>query len=54
MDPSSINMCFLIETVDEMKKQINSLCGIKKQIADLSSVVSGLPMRQSKTANLST
>ena len=55
MDLSSIDMCFLLMTVEEMKKKVNSLCDIKKQVvADFSSVLSGLPMRQSQTASLST
>ena len=54
IDPSSIDMCCLLEIVEEMKKKIDSLCDIKKQVADFSAVVSGQPMRQSQTTSLST
>ena len=46
MDPSAIDICFLLETVEDMKKKIEALSDISKQVANLNTAVNNLTIRQ--------
>jgi hypothetical protein len=42
IDPGSIDLCFLLETVDDLRRKVESLMDIKKEVASLQTMVSGL------------
>ena len=35
IEPGSVNLCFMPESINEMKKQIDDLCGIKMIVTEL-------------------
>jgi hypothetical protein len=42
IDPGSIDLCFLLETVDDLRRKVESLMDIKKEVTSLQNMISGL------------
>jgi hypothetical protein len=42
IDPSSVDLCFLLETVSDLRQKVDSLMDVKKQIDSLQGSVNGL------------
>ena len=46
IEPRSIDPCFLLESINEMKKQIGDLCDIKTIVTELQDSMKNLKKRQ--------
>ena len=46
IEPRSIDPCFLLESINEMKKQIGDLCNIKTIVTELQDSMKNLQKRQ--------
>ena len=44
-------MCFLLESIEEMRKKVEALMSIKQQLTDLNSVVSNLTQKSVQSVN---
>jgi hypothetical protein len=42
VDPSSVDLCFLMETVDDLRRKVESLLDVKQQLSAVQNMVSGL------------
>ncbi len=42
INPSQVDLCFLLETIDDLKRKVDSLSGLKKQVEDLGEAMSNL------------
>ena len=40
--PGQVDICFLLESIEEIRKKVESLMAIKEQLTDLNSAVSNL------------
>jgi hypothetical protein len=50
IDPGSIDLCFMMESVEEMKKKVESLLLLKQQVSELQSAVNNLAVRGTMNA----
>jgi hypothetical protein len=49
IEPGSVDLCFLLESVDDMRKKIEELMGVKKQVLDLQTAVGNIANRNTQS-----
>jgi hypothetical protein len=54
LEPGAIDLCFLLETIEDMKKKVEALCDVKKQVADLSDTINKLVKPDTMFTNATT
>jgi hypothetical protein len=52
INPGQVDLCFLLETIEDLRHKVVALCDLKNQVQDLSSMVENFAKRQPTSAPL--